>query len=64
MDSNSHPELDTTDFCDELETKIYQSLIGATQWVISLGRFDIGVHVMSLGSFRVQPRKGHLDAVK
>lgn len=53
-----------TSFCDEEETKIYQSLIGAVQWVISLGRFDIAVHVMSLGSFRVQPRKGHLEAVK
>jgi len=64
MDANAHPELDTSEFCNYEETKIYQSLIGAIQWATSLGRFDVSVHVMTLGSFRVQPRKGHLEAVK
>ena len=64
MDANAHPELDTTEFCEEEEKMIYQSLIGAVQWVISLGRFDIAVHVMTLGSFRCAPRTGHLEAVK
>ena len=36
----------------------FQTLIGQLQWLISLGRFDIAVHVMSLSSFRAQPRKG------
>jgi hypothetical protein len=53
--------LDMSDFLDEKDTEIYQSMIGADQWVISLGCFDIGVHVMTLSSFRSQPRKGHLE---
>ena len=64
LESNDHPELDVTSMCDENDTKIYQSLIGALQWIVSLGRFDIAVHVMSLSSFRAMPRKGHLERVK
>ena len=64
LQPNAHPELDISDFCDDDETRIYQSLIGAGQWAVSLGRIDITVHVMTLGSFRVQPRKGHLEMVK
>ena len=36
-------------------------MIGAMQWAISIGRFDIATAVMSLSSFRVAPRIGHLD---
>ena len=64
LEPNSHPELDTTEFCNEEETKIYQSLVGASQWATSLGRFDICVHVMTLSSFRAAPRKGHLEMIK
>ncbi|KAL7490750.1 hypothetical protein ACHAWT_000281, partial [Skeletonema menzelii] len=64
LPENAHPELDTSEFCDEEETKIYQSLVGAVQWATSLGRFDVCVHAMTLSSFRAQPRKGHIDAMK
>ena len=47
-----------------LSHKQFQTLIGQLQWLISLGRFDIAVHVMSLSRFRAQPRKGHLDRAK
>jgi hypothetical protein len=30
----------------------YQSLIGSMQWAISIGHFNIAVHVMSMSSFR------------
>ena len=43
---------------------MYQSLIGALQWVVSIGRFDIQTSVMTLSSFRSSPRRGHLDRVK
>ena len=36
-------------------------MIGAMQWAISIGRFDIATSVMSLSSFRVAPRVGHLE---
>ena len=31
--------------------KIYQSLIGALQWTISLGRIDISTAVMTMSGF-------------
>ena len=42
----------------------YQSLIGTLQWCITLGRFDIATAVMSMSSFWVAPRQGHLERVK
>ena len=64
LEGGDHPELDTSEFCDEHQTKQFQTLIGQLQWLISLGHFDIAVHVMSLSRFRAQPRKGHLDRAK
>ena len=64
LEGGDHPELDTSELCDEHQTKQFQTLIGQLRWLISLGRFDIAVHVMSLSRFRAQPRKGHLDRAK
>ena len=64
LEGGDHPELNTSDLCDEHQTKQFQTLIGQLQWLISLGHFDIAFHVMSLSSFRAQPRKGHLDRAK
>ena len=52
LEGGDHPELDTSELCDEHQTKHFQTLIGQLQWLISLGRFDIAVHVMSLSRFR------------
>ena len=46
------------------DTQIHQSLIGAMQWAITIGRWDINVAVMTLSSFHAQPRIGHLMRVK
>ena len=59
-----HPELDTTEFLDQDGIEIYQSLIGAIQWVVSIGRWDVQSAVMTLSSFRAQPRKEHLERIK
>ena len=64
LDKNDHPELDISPLCDDDGIQKYQSLIGALQWAISLGRFDIGVAVMTMSSYRVAPRVGHLDRLK
>ena len=64
LEGGDHPELDTSELCDDHQTKQFQTLIGQLQWLISLGHFDIAVHVMSLSRFRAQPRKGHLDRAK
>ena len=64
LDPGDHPELDTSNFLGSDETQIYQSLIGGFQWAVSIGRWDIMTAVMTLSSFRAQPREGHLARVK
>jgi hypothetical protein len=64
LDNNDHPELDTSDILDIEKVKIYQSMIGALQWVVQLGRFDIAPAVMTMSRFRAAPREGHLERVK
>ena len=60
LSPNDAPELDTSDLLDDNGIKKFQSMIGALQWCLTLGRFDIAVAVMSLSSFRAAPREGHL----
>ena len=51
LEPGDHPELDTSEFLSEDDTMIYQSLIGAFQWSISIGRWGIMTAVMTLSSF-------------
>jgi len=62
--NGDHPELDTSELLNEDHQKTHQSLIGAPQWVIQIGRFDIQTAVISLSRFHAVPRQGHLDRVK
>ena len=64
LKKNDHPELDKSNLLDTDGIKKYQSLIGALQWAVSLGRLDITTSVMTMSGFRVAPRKGHMDRVK
>ena len=64
LTTGDHPELDTSELLNEDDQKIYQSLIGALQWVIQIGCFDIQTAVTTLSRFRAMPRQGHLDRVK
>ena len=59
-----HPELDTSPLLDDEKTRTHQSLIGALQWVIQIGRFDITTAVMTMSRFRAAPREGHMERVK
>ena len=60
LESKDHPEFDTSEELEAPDIIRYQSMIGSLQWAVSLGRFDINTAVMTLSSFRVSPRKGHL----
>ena len=60
LDKGDHPELDDSEFLPAEEIRIYQSLIGALQWAVSLGRIDITTAVMTMAGFRVEPRRGQL----
>jgi len=64
LTTGDHPELDTSELLNEDDQQVYQSLIGALQWVIQIGRFDIQTAVMTLSRFCAMPRQGHLDRVK
>ena len=64
LDPHDHPELDTSPLLGEADIKIYQSFVGALQWAITLGRFDLSSSVACLSRFRGAPRQGHLDRVK
>lgn len=64
LEHGDHPELDTSPLLDDDGIAKYQSLIGALQWAISLGRFDVATAVMSMSGFRAAPREGHLERVK
>jgi len=62
--ADDHPELDASELLNEDDQKTHQSLIGALQWAIQIGCFDIQTSVMTLSRFRAMPRQGHLDRVK
>jgi hypothetical protein len=61
---NDHPETDTSELCDGVETQHYMTMIGQLQWLIALGRFDIFPATVTMSRFRVAPRKGHLERLK
>jgi hypothetical protein len=56
--------MDDSPFLGQDETQQFQSLIGAMQWAVSIGRLDIATAVMSLSSFRAMPRRGHRERAK
>ena len=64
IDSNEHPELDTSPLLDLDGITKYQSILGTLQWAITLGRFDIAVAVTTMSSFSAAPREGHLECLK
>lgn len=55
LEHGDHPELDDSPELDQDGIKLYQSMIGALQWTISLGRFDVLAAIMTMSRFRVAP---------
>jgi hypothetical protein len=64
LEKNDHPKLDDTPELPPDDVNKYQSMIGALQWVTTLGRFDVLCAVMTMSRFRVLPREGHLERLK
>jgi hypothetical protein len=64
LDKGDYPELDTSKFIDLQGIKIYQFMIGALQWAVTPGRFDILETIMTMSGFCVMPRQGHFDRLK
>jgi hypothetical protein len=61
INKDDHPELNVTEEYGKEQIKQYQSHIGAFQWCISLGRYNIHCATMSMGRFHAAPRAGHLQ---
>jgi hypothetical protein len=64
LEQNDHPEMDDSPFLGQDKTQQLQSLIGAMQWAVLIGRLDITTAVMSLSSFHAMPRRDHLERAK
>ena len=60
MDKGDHPELDDSPLLDSEGIQTYQMLMGMAQWIVLIGRWDIGFAVNSLSRFNACPREGHL----
>ena len=64
LDKNDHPELDNSELAnDDLITK-FMCMIGQLQWAVTLGRYDILAHVMSMSRFRLAPKEGHIERME
>ena len=57
------PEIDMTPECDDVDAKLYMSLIGILRWIVEMGRIDIAVEVSMLSSYCMMPREGQLSQV-
>jgi hypothetical protein len=61
LEKNDHPKQDCKELLNGEDISTYQSMIGAAQWVISLGHFQIQT---AMSQFRIAPRIGQLHLVK
>jgi hypothetical protein len=66
LKNGDHPELDLGDseLLDAKGIMIYRSMIGALQWAVTNGHFNINTAVMTLSRFCVAPIGGHLNRTK
>jgi len=61
MATDDHPELDDTTTLDPRINSVYRFLVGAYQWIITLGRMNILQAVSALSHFTQIPHQGHLN---
>ena len=65
LEKGDHLELDNSKFLEEEEIEQYQSMIGSLQWLVSIERWDLLTHIMTvMSSFRSTPKFGHMERAK
>ena len=64
QEKGDHLELDMSPELNEDGRAIYMPLVGQSQWLISLGCFDIACAIMMMSRFRAAPREGHMKKMK
>jgi hypothetical protein len=63
LEKGDHPETDSSKLLDSQGIQMYQSMIGALQWMVTIGRLDITTAVTTMSGFRVALCTGHLERV-
>ena len=56
-----HPGLYSSTLLSEAQHRLYQHLVGMSEWEFQIGRFDICHTLISLKRFQAAPREGHLS---
>jgi hypothetical protein len=64
LEKGDHPELDTLELCTTEQVAHYQSMIGSLQWIVTIGRLNIHMAVMTMSGFHISPRNGHLERLR
>jgi hypothetical protein len=67
LEKGDHPETPETNSSNLLDTKgiqMYQSMIVALQWMVTIGQLDNTTAAMTMSGIRVVPCTGHLERVK
>ena len=64
LEKGNNPELDASEFLDAEGIQKHQSLISAFQQAVSLGRLDVNIVIITIFSFQVESRKGHMNRIK
>jgi hypothetical protein len=64
LEKGDHLELDTSKLCTTEQIAQYQSMIGALQWIVTIGRLDINTAVMTMSGFYMAPRVGQLNRLR
>ena len=64
LQKNYHPELDTSDILEGEEVNHYLTMVHQLQWLITLGRFGIKAHIITMSRFQAQPRQVHMERLK
>ena len=59
MSESAHPELDDSELLNSEDHSKFRSLIRCTNWLVTLGRFDIACAVNACSRFSMAPRQGH-----
>ena len=64
LEKNDHPDQDNTKLCNEERITKYMCMIGQLQWAITISRYEILAHVMSMSRFRLAHRAGYIERMK
>ena len=64
IDPNYHAELDELDFLTGDKITKYPMMLGSSNWLVTLGRYDIHYTICTLERYIMIPRVGHMRAMK